>query len=336
MKRNFSSILVLAALSFSPVARCASKKEPANPETLVTKARLQQVWDEQTPPLRIKAELGVAGTNSTTAQGNYIFDWVSPTEWREEIKFANYERLRVRDAKGYWQKSTLDFQPMLVYELSGILHVKDVLRVRSVQALGKVKNRERDGVRESCVAVNWAKATDRVLCFDDSNGALISIEYPQNDRQAPPPISRIQFGAFRSVAGKLVPFEVRALRDGKTVATVKVLEITEVKEVNTALFNPPPDAVLWLQCDDIQDAQPVERVPPNYSPMARMIIAKRVILYAIVEEDGSLSHVTVIQGANPDMNTAASEAFRRWRYKPAQCGQTPIRVETSMYFDFWH
>jgi TonB family protein len=117
---------------------------------------------------------------------------------------------------------------------------------------------------------------------------------------------------------------------------VKVLEITEVKEVNTALFNPPPDAALWPQCDDMQDAQPVERVPLNYSPVTRIIVAKRVILYAVVEEDGSLSHVTVIQGANPDMNTAAAEAFRRWRYKPAQCGQTPVRVEKSMYFDFWH
>jgi hypothetical protein len=96
----------------------------------------------------MKAELGVAGTDGTTAQGNYIFDWVSPTEWREEIKFANYERLRVRCAKGYWQKSTLDFQPMLVYELSGMLHVKDV----SVQALGKVRSRERDGVETRFLA----------------------------------------------------------------------------------------------------------------------------------------------------------------------------------------
>jgi hypothetical protein len=336
MKPNFSVIVVLAAMFFSPVAHCASKEESANPDTLVTKARSQQVWDERTPPLHIKAELGVAGNDGSTAQGNYIFDWVSPTEWREEIKFANYERLRVRDAKGYWQKSTLDFQPMLVYQLSGMLHVKDVLKIRSVQALGKVKSREKDGVRQSCMAVNWAKATDRVLCFDDSNGALIGIEYPQNDRQAPPPISRIEFGAFRSVGGKLVPSEVRALKDGKTVATVKVLELTEVKEVNTALFNPPADAVLWPQCDDMQDAQPVERVPLNYSPAARIIAEKRVILYAVVEKDGSLSHVTVIQGANPDMNTAAFEAFRRWRYKPAQCGQTAIRAETSMYFDFWH
>jgi len=300
----------------------------------VRKARSLQVWDARTPPLRVKAELGVASVGGTTAQGNYTFNWVSPTEWREEIKFANYARLRVRDVKGYWQKSTLDFQPMLVYELSGMLHVKDVLRVRSVQTLGKGECREKDGVRQSCVAVNWAKATDRVLCFDESNGALIGIEYPQNDRQATPPISRIEFGAFRSVGGKLVPFEVRALKDGKAFATVKVLETTEVKEIDTALFNPPANAVLWPQCDDMQDAQPVERVRVDYSPVARMIVAKRVILYAVVEEDGSLSHVTVIQGANPEMNTAAFEAYRRWRYKPAQCGQTPIRLETSMYFDF--
>jgi hypothetical protein len=335
VKPNLPAIVVLAVLFFSSVARCASKEESPNPESLVTRARSQQVWDERTPPLHMKAELGVADADGTTAQGTYVFDWISPTEWREEIKFANYERLRVRDTKGYWQKSTLDFQPMLIYDLSGMLHVKDVLRIRPVQTLGKLKTREKDGVRQSCIAVNWAKATDRILCFDESNSALVGIEYPQADRQAPPPVSHIEFGAFRSVGGMLVPSEVRALKDGKTVATVKVLEITEVREVHTALFSPPADAVLWPQCDDMQDAQPVERVPMNYSPVTRMIVVKRIILYAVVEVDGSLSHVTVIQGANPDMNTAAFQAFRRWRYKPAQCGQTPIRSETSMYFDIW-
>jgi len=165
MKPNFPVILLLAALFFSPFARCASREEPANPEALVTKARSQQVWDEQTPPLHVKAELGIAGSDGSTAQGNYLFDWVSPTQWREEIKFANYQRLRVRDAKGYWQKSTLDFQPMLIYELSGMLHVKDVLRVRSVQTFGKVKRRESDG--QSCVAVNW-RVADPLYCLETS------------------------------------------------------------------------------------------------------------------------------------------------------------------------
>src|SRR5258708_20242885 len=114
MKPNFPVILVLAVLFFSPIARCASKEEPANPETLVTKARSLQDWDERTPPLRIKAELGVAATDGTTAQGNYIFDWVSPTEWREEIKFANYERLPVQHPKDQLFFSASLLYPTLV------------------------------------------------------------------------------------------------------------------------------------------------------------------------------------------------------------------------------
>lgn len=190
-------------------------------------------------------------------------------------------------------------------------------------------------VRQSCVAVNWVGSTDRVLCFDESNAALVGIDYPQNDRDAPPPISRIEFGGFQSVGGKLVPFDVRAFKDGQTIATMKILETTELKDVDPAFFTPPSDAVLWPQCEDMQVAEPSERVQPNYSPATRMIAPRRLILYAVVEENGSLSHVTVIQAARPDMNTAALEAFRRWRYKPAKCGQTPIRAETSMYFDFW-
>lgn len=335
MKTSYAVVLALVTLFLSPIARCASKGVAANPETLIAKARSQQLWDEQTPPLHMKAKIEVANADGTSAQGDYTFDWVAPTEWREEIKFANYQRLRVRDTKGYWQKSTLDFQPMLIYELSGMLHVKDVLKVRSVQTLGRLKNREKDGVRQTCTAVNWPRATDRVLCFDESTGAMTSAEYPE-DRPAPTPFSRIEYGAFHSVGAKLVPFEIRESKDKRTIATMTVVEMTEVKEVKMALFTPPADAVLWPQCDDMQDAEPVERAPLNYSPALQTIAMKRVILYGVIEEDGSLSHVTVIQSAQPDMDKAAVEAFRRWRYKPAQCGQKPIRAETSMYFDFLH
>ena len=286
--------------------------------------------------MKMRAEIQVAGANGAPAQGDYTLDWVSPSQWREQIHFANYERLRVRDAKGYWQKSALDYQPALIYQLSGLLYLKDVLRVRSSQTLGKIKGRDKDGVRQKCVEVKWVKATDRVLCFDDSNGTLSSIEYPQGENQTPPAISRIEFGAFNSVGGKLIPCEIRALKDRKVVAAVKVLEIAKITEINPALFRAPANAELWAQCDDMQDAEPTERVHPRYPPGARANGAQgRVILYAVVEADGSLSHLTVIQGANPDLNAAARDAFLHWRYKPAQCGQIPIRVETSMFFDFW-
>ena len=79
-----------------------------------------------------------------------------------------------------------------------------------------------------------------------------------------------------------------------------------------------------------------DRVPPRYPTSARANQEQgRVILYAVIEADGSLSHMTIIHRSTPDLEAAAVEAIRHWHYKPAACGQTPIRVETSIATDFW-
>ncbi|MGB6459301.1 MAG: energy transducer TonB, partial [Candidatus Acidiferrum sp.] len=334
---NIIAIVFFAPLFLTNAAYCAPQKESVSSDALIAHARSLQLWDEGTPPMKMRAEIQVVGANGATAQGDYTLDWVSPSQSREQIQFANYERLRVLDAQGYWQKSTLDYQPMLIYQLSAVLYIKSLLRVRPKQTLSKIKSREKDGVRQKCVEVKWVNAVDRVLCFDDASGALISVEYPQDVYQGAPEFSRIEFGDFNSASGKLVPHEIRALKGRKVVAALKVLEIAKITEVNPALFKAPANAQLWPQCDDMQDAEPVDRVRPSYLPdPGGNGPPVRVILYGVVEADGSLSHVTIIQGANPEKDSAAFEAFRRWRYKPAQCGQTPIRVETSMYFDFRH
>jgi TonB family protein len=65
-----------------------------------------------------------------------------------------------------------------------------------------------------------------------------------------------------------------------------------------------------------------------YPPSARANYEQgRVVLYAVQEADGALSHLTIIHRAAPDLEAAAVEAVRRWHYRPAVCGQTPIRME---------
>src|SRR5260370_4073160 len=186
MKLNASTVLFFAYIFLTNASYCAAQEASASPDALISRARLQQLWAEGTPPMKMRAEIQVAGANGTTTQGDYTLDWVSPSQWREQIHFANYKRLRVRDAKGYWQKGTLDYQPALIYQLSGLLYLKSVLIVRPTQTLSKIKSREKDGVRKKCVEVKWVKAVDRVLCFDDTSGTLISIEYPHGEHQPAP------------------------------------------------------------------------------------------------------------------------------------------------------
>ena len=105
MKLKASSVLFLAYMLLPNASYCAAQEASASSDALISHARLQQLWAEGTPPMKMRAEIYVAGADGTPAQGDYTLDWVSPSQWREQIHFANYERLRVRDAKGYWQNA---------------------------------------------------------------------------------------------------------------------------------------------------------------------------------------------------------------------------------------
>lgn len=336
--RQKAIVLILAAGSVLLTARsCVANDEAASPEALISRARLQEdLWTEGTPSLFMQAELRVSDSKGSTVQGSYTFHWNSASRWREEIKFSNYDLLRVGEAKGYWQISSLNYRPQVIFQLDTLLHLKDTLRIGPKQSLGKVKHREKAGIRQMCTEVKWARATDRVMCFDEAKGTLLSVEYLRPEHQNSPDISRIEYTAFSSVSGKLVPHEIKALKEGSVVVAVKILGITNGTEEDSAPFTVPANAEFWPQCPDMQEAEVVERLQPQYPATARSNREQgRVTFYGIVEADGSLSHLTVIQRATPDLEAAALEAARHRRYKPAACGQTPIRVEISISTDFW-
>jgi len=328
---NKSKVLMFACL-FLGSALYAGNGEPASPESLISRARLLgETWTDGMSPMLMRADVQVPDANGSLGHGGYTFEWVSPSRWREEILFGNYARVRVRDANGYWQKSALSYQPEIIFQLDALLHVKKLLRVDPKQPLGKVKNHSKNGVQQQCTEVKRTSGTDRILCFDDGTGALLSVEYPTYDGQHPPEISRIEYGAFNTVAGKLIPYEVRVLKDGKVILALKVLEITKITEENPARFSVPAKAEFWTHCDDMGPAELVERAVPKYPPSARVNLRQgTVTLYAVIEVDGSLSHLAVIHSASPDLDAAAFEAVSHWRYKPLWCGQALVRSEISI------
>ena len=337
MNTNKSVVFIFAFVVLANSASSAGKEEPTSPEALISKARSQEeIWTDGTPPMSMRAELQVFDAKGSPVHGDYTLDWVSPSKWREEIRFGQYERVRVGDPKGYWQTTGLSYQPQIIFQLDTLLQLKNALKVRSKQSLGKVKDREKSGLRQKCTEVKWTKATERIMCFDDANGALVSVDYPRRENQSPPEISRIEYSAFNAVGGKLVPYEIRALRDGKITAAVKVLEITKTTDENPAHFTVPVNAEFWAQCNNLRGAEPIDHIQPVYPPNARANHEHgRVIFYAVVEVDGSLSHLTIIRRVTPSLDAAALEALRHWHYKPALCEQTPIRMEMSMEMDFW-
>ena len=333
LRIRFASMSVVAFLTLGIAS--SPKDESSGGETLISWAQSLEVWAKGTPAVKMRGQIEVSGANDTVARGDYAVDWGSPSQWREEIHFVNYQRMRIRDSNGYWEKASLDYQPYLSYMLTDLLELKTVLSVSSKETMGKVRNRLKDGISERCVGLKYNQKTNRVLCFDDKSGALLAVEYPQGANENPPELSRIEYTDFRSVAGKLIPYERRALRDGKTVALVRVADARKSDSLNVAEFVPPSSAEFWPQCDNLQKADLASHVTPTYPPAARLNREMgKVILYGVIEVDGTLSRLTVIKSTSPVFNEAAVQSFKRSQYTPAQCEGKPIRSESFFETDF--
>jgi TonB family protein len=336
MHTNTGRFFVIAFFLLTSVVSSASTEDSINPETLTAQARkLHEVWTSGTPPIVMRAEIQVLSAKGALTPGGYLVNWVSPLRWKEELRFVNYERVRVHGAKGYWQKSAVKFEPEAIFQLDALLNSKSVLKIRTDETLGKVKTRDNEGVRQRCTEVKRKTETDRILCFAEASGDLVRVEYPRKENENPPEISRIEYSVFHDVGEKRVPYEILAFRNSKVVATVKVLEVTPIAEADPSVFVAPTDSEFWTRCDDMEEPELTGRVQPQYPLSARSNGKEgRVMFYGVIEADGTLSHLTIIHRADPVLESAAADAIRHWHYKPAACGSTPIRLEISISTDF--
>ncbi|MBV8729200.1 MAG: energy transducer TonB [Acidobacteriia bacterium] len=76
------------------------------------------------------------------------------------------------------------------------------------------------------------------------------------------------------------------------------------------------------------------KIVPDYSPIAKQLkIQGSVELEAVIAEDGSVEKVNIISG-NPVLTKPASEALKKWKFKPFLEGDKPIKVVSSFDFDF--
>jgi TonB family protein len=78
----------------------------------------------------------------------------------------------------------------------------------------------------------------------------------------------------------------------------------------------------------------LERVEPQYPEAAKQLhIQGPVMLHALVGADGSVKELSVISG-DPQLQKAATDAVRQWRFKPHQFKGRAVEFETQITVNF--
>lgn len=79
----------------------------------------------------------------------------------------------------------------------------------------------------------------------------------------------------------------------------------------------------------------VHEVKPQYTDEARRrSIEGEVVLEVIVQANGSVGRVRVLQGLGAGLDQRAVEAVRRWRFSPARRRGSPVDVLVEVAVDF--
>ncbi len=92
-------------------------------------------------------------------------------------------------------------------------------------------------------------------------------------------------------------------------------------------YNPPVS-------QGVTGGQLLHRVSPIYPAQAKMFhVEGKVVLSAMVMEDGSVRDAKVVQG-DKVLAQSAVQAVKQWRYQPFVLNGKPVKTETSITIDF--
>lgn len=99
---------------------------------------------------------------------------------------------------------------------------------------------------------------------------------------------------------------------------------------------PPPIPTAPQSMADIDAPMPISRPAPRYPPEAlRRNVGGSVRVLATVAQDGSVERLELAEGSgNRDLDRAAMEAVRRWRFRPAMRNGQPVTATVVVPLEF--
>jgi TonB family protein len=86
---------------------------------------------------------------------------------------------------------------------------------------------------------------------------------------------------------------------------------------------------------DVKNLKIVYKVPPTYPPQAKADrLSGIVVLEAVIGKDGSVQDLKVVKSVREDLDQAAIDAVKQWKFEPVLLNGEPIEVKTTIQIHY--
>jgi TonB family protein len=253
--------------------------------------------------------------------GSYTEVQSDRDHWREDVSLPGYSEIRVAVAPKLLVNRTLDAEPLFFWAFFQAMHPETFLRTAPKDRVGPIKQRKLKGRIVECVQVTGGNR--REVCIEAASADIASIT------TGPGLKIEYEYPAQNAVH---FPSNVHIWAGGRDL-----LEAAMTAKLDTVApdHNVPAPALEFGWCSNAVDATIIDKQAPHYPPEAR---GNRVqgssSVYTVIEADGSLSGLKVVQSAGNALDEATLAAVRQWKYQPATCGGVPIRTQTVITVNY--
>jgi len=330
---NCTDLLAAIAVAGFVVASASTARagdNAAERAALLERARqLEDLRSEDGSPFVLDAKI-VATKDKGHASGTYRLTWFAPNRWHEELKLADFSRVRDGVDGGYRQIRSSDYQPPVIFDLDEMLDPAALARIGPKETVGKAHKERIGGVELSCVEILSKAYHHRELCFDPVTGLLVHATLGFGGPR------EFDYARAVSLGTKQFPAEIKSQRKGDFSLDVAVQSLAASAADEASLPVPDPArSEFWGTCKDAvlpELKQPVNPVYPQESKANHE--EGTVLLYARIESDGTVSHLSQLSAPSASLAQASLDAVSRWKYTPDMCGNTPETTETLIMVVF--
>ncbi len=316
----------------SPTLALAEKNYDQAKADLLAAFEKSSIQKEGSPPFELTVNFML--TFDAPVSGTYKLNWMSPSVWRLDINMPGYQEKKVRDEDKEWTDRNLKFPPLRVQQLDhlfkdGSPFQPDAPFDATIEGIQDEKDEV--GGHISCMKVSQhgSKSESRTYCLD-SMQRLVKIKSRTFEN-----LEQVEvYSDFAQFNGKEYARKRQVLFGGKLIVDASVRHLDSTVPA-AGLFLGLPAVPVRQVCDHRIAPKPLSTADPTYSESARKSkIQGFTTLYVTVEADGHVSDASVIETLEPSLDKNAIEAVKRWKFKPAMCGTTPIPVDISVQIHF--
>jgi hypothetical protein len=309
MNRRCLVVAILAAAS----VRLYAKENPAAQQLLDSARKQESMFQEVNEPFR--AEFALTAQLSVPAQGRLTLKWESKDHWWTKLVLASYEQITIRNGEWEYTIRNLPFTPRQIQDLFALLGLGTNPAALTAK---EERSRKKKGGEILCVQgrPERIKSDLHNLCVDAATHELLSDDWQAglNERR------KAEFSGLVDFDGQKFPQKVDLLINGKRAMSAD-LETIAAAAFDPALLVPPKNAIARRKCPGMKPPQPINtiEVVPGGPGSVNQAFAVLTVL-----TDGSVGDVQIVGKSGPLVNEAVIAGLKKFRFRPAMCGQTPV------------